>query len=259
MATSIERLWHAAREDAGYSATEARCYPFGGRPPGTCHWATYFQPGNAIYRTSCYPLTPGQVTDSAQYGNAHRVTIFAGARAQEVEALLRHELEHARQRDAYGDMFSIYEMILETLFNQFGGEAGVGVLYNLVPMEQDANAAAAALMYDTESPIPPAVLDGEHGVLFRHPSGPPPMPSLGPRMLAFASIYGGTFETVLQRHKKKCRSTRPVGQERRRDLARATRKSTATRSRSRRSRSHARQCRHPGGKSETGRCVGGCA
>jgi hypothetical protein len=52
----------------------------------------------------------------------------------------------------------------------------------------------------TYGPLPRAILDGEHSVLFRFPEGPLPLDSLGLRSLAFAAVHAHAFEAELAEH-----------------------------------------------------------
>jgi hypothetical protein len=131
----------------------------------------------------------------------HRVAVYGGVREPELAGLMRHELEHAAQQRRFGDAsWHVYERTLQALFRRYGGGRGGGTIYNAVPAERDANAAAAAHVTSTYGPLPEPIVRGEHSVLFRFPDGPLPLDSLGVRSFAFASVHAEAFKAVLAEH-----------------------------------------------------------
>jgi hypothetical protein len=104
-------------------------------------------------------------------------------------AKIRHELEHARQWDAFGKQaFDLNDLILQVMARKVGGLRGGGRLYNLNPLEVDANAAAAKFAwarYGEE--VARGFIDEEHedAVLFRSLTGPAPQETLPIRCACF--------------------------------------------------------------------------
>ena len=84
-------------------------------------------------------------------------------------AMLRHELEHARQQDTCGDeVIDIDDQFLDRAVRiKVGGLPGGSDLYNQKPMEQDANAAAAMYLREHHSAQVDAILRGRCAPLAR--------------------------------------------------------------------------------------------
>lgn len=198
---AIDQIWRLARENAAFSADEVHVYVLPGAKRGE-YWAMYFKPGDWLVFDENFPFSSNQLDDAN--GSAlmlHRVAVYAGAQEPEVAGLMRHELEHAVQQRHYGDAsWLVYERTLGALGRRYGNRPGSGVIYNSVPVERDANAAAAAHVIPTYGPLPEAVLEGEHSVLFRFPEGPLPLDTLGLRSLAFAAVHADAFEAELAAH-----------------------------------------------------------
>jgi hypothetical protein len=114
-----------------------------------------------------------------------------------VGALLRHELEHARQTARWGpDLFNVYQQfILRAMWKTFGGSIS-GEYLNLVPIELDANAAAAVYLREQH----PGAIDQLRGTdwanLCRNVRGPQPRGTLMQRMIAFLSIFRDAIEEL---------------------------------------------------------------
>jgi hypothetical protein len=83
--------------------------------------------------------------NSAGVRDLHRVAIWLESQPQEVTAaLLRHELEHSRQFAEHGAVArDVFTDAVGVLSEQAGDLEHAGVLYQHIPMERDANAAAS--------------------------------------------------------------------------------------------------------------------
>lgn len=195
---TIDEIWRLAREDAGFSPDEVSVYVLPGAKRGD-YGAMYFKPGDRLVLDQDFPFSDNQLDDANRRALIkHRVAVYAGVQVPELAGLMRHELEHAVQQRRYGDgSWRIYVRTLGALSRQYGNRPGSGTIYNSVPVERDANAAAAAHVIPTYGPLPQAILQGEHSVLFRFPEGPLPLDLLGLRSLAFAAVHADAFEAEL--------------------------------------------------------------
>jgi hypothetical protein len=161
----------------------------------------YFKPGDTMIAGDEFPLSPDQLHDAnIEHRDRHRVVVFTGASEYEVAALMRHELEHVRQQIELGDssetLIMIHERTTDVLSDLYRSRPGIATLYNLMPMERDANAAAAAFVVSTYDTIPKDVRRGEHAPLFRHTEDAPrSFEDLGLRSLAFAATHATAFST----------------------------------------------------------------
>lgn len=198
---SIDEIWRLAREDADFAPDEARVYLLPGTKRGD-YWAMYFKPGDWLVFDENFPFSDNQLQDAdGPRLMTHRVAVYAGVQEPELAGLMRHELEHAAQQRRFGDAsWRIYRYTIGALFRQYGSRPGSGTIYNSVPIERDANAAAAAHVVPTYGPLPQEIVHGEHSVLFRFPDGPLPLDSLAVRSLAFAAVHAGAFQAELAGH-----------------------------------------------------------
>ena len=198
---SIDKIWRLACDDAGFAEDEVRVYVLPGTPQGG-PWAMYFKPGDWLVFDENFPFSPNQLDDANGWARGkHRVAAYAGVHEAELAGLMRHELEHAIQQRRYGGAsWRIYERTLGALLRKYGRARGSGTVYNSVPVERDANAAAAAHVIPTYGPVSPQILNGEHSVLFRFAEGPLPLDSLGFRSLAFAAVHADAFQAELADH-----------------------------------------------------------
>ena len=76
---------------------------------------------------------------------------------------------------------------------------GSGAIYNVVPMEMEANAAAAGFIRPRVEPVQLTDLEsGEQGVLFRRPPELEPIASTDKRMVCAAAIVGEHVEDAFE-------------------------------------------------------------
>jgi hypothetical protein len=147
--------WARAVTDAGFADDDVALWLCSGYPAddersGAC----YYKPLLAIDDDRFLRPEQKAEAESNDYWERHRVVIFEDFRAEEddlgdalvpvIGAHLRHELEHARQQVACGnDVLDLDDFLDRAIRLKAGGLPGSTDLYNLKPMEQDANAAAA--------------------------------------------------------------------------------------------------------------------
>ncbi|HXS34637.1 MAG TPA: hypothetical protein VN758_12770 [Solirubrobacterales bacterium] len=112
--------------------------------------------------------------------------------------LLRHELEHARQYALCPHIFDLFNgLIKPTLFQAFGGSIP-GAYLNCVPIELDANAAAASYLRDFHTEHIEAIRTTDCANLTRASSGPQPLDTLLVRMVSFLYVFRGSAEERFQ-------------------------------------------------------------
>jgi hypothetical protein len=173
----MRELWDAACNDAGFrNGPDAVLELIDGQPPGGPQqsWAVWLAPKTEIAFDANYPLTAGRRAALNEPGPRakHRVIAFSDIEPEILLGYLRHELEHARQYLGNQADFAYSPLVMLAIAEQLGDLDGTGGIYNLMPRELDANAAAAALIRGYFGPQPSARYRGLHAALFR-PSEPP--------------------------------------------------------------------------------------
>jgi hypothetical protein len=128
--------------------------------------------------------------------NLHRVVLrrpFASdpTTAARICGKLRHELEHARQWTACGPpVFQLSHVADQVLVLKLLGLPGGRAFYNLKPLEQDANAAAAMLVRRRWPDAVTVLLeDPDEAPLVRSLTPPGSPQTLVTRMIAFLYLY----------------------------------------------------------------------
>lgn len=138
----LRSIWVAACQDAGFDAESVTCpillYPF----PGL------FSPDNC--RAKSWPtlvdVEPQEIPSGCEIPknlSVHRVAVWTGGTTEGTAGLLRHELEHIRQivhhRQHGGGEYELFDLHVDAR----NSVASCGGKYQTIPMESDANAAAA--------------------------------------------------------------------------------------------------------------------
>lgn len=141
-----EELWRLALSDAAIAADRTVLFVLPGQSPKGDE-ASSWVPGTAI---DAPEEVAGfgkliHVANAPDVLGLHRIAIWPSTGPQEVSAaLLRHELEHSRQFDRHGTAVrDLFLEALELLADIAQGVDGAGVLYQHIPMERDADAAAS--------------------------------------------------------------------------------------------------------------------
>lgn len=133
-----------------------------------------------------------QVANAREVQGLHRVAIWPATQPLEVRAaLLRHELEHSRQFDRHGTRVrDLFVDSVGVLARFAGGMDGAGVLYQHIPMERDADAAASRFVRNLYGD---AAVDshelGHWSLLARDGHSPNPE-TIGVRMERFIEVDG---------------------------------------------------------------------
>ena len=198
----IPGVWRAVCDDAGLGDGQVRVYPYEVMLLVGVPTAAFFAPGIEVVGEEGRPLSASQRIDANQHINQPRVLIHISIEEEIVAAKLRHELEHVLQWLSVADgheLFTVYDAVVAA-FGSFVGvdRRGSGVLYNVVPFEADANAAAYDFARKSFS-----VSDverfaaGEHGVLFRPGPWDPDTSSVAMRSACAAALAPEQTEEFL--------------------------------------------------------------
>lgn len=191
-------VWKAALADAGIAESSTRLVKFpAGSDLGQGRQAIYQAPGSSIWpeATQRFLEVLNEDPDLHRIGLADDASPLLGA------ALIRHELEHARQFEHHGSgVFKLQDLIGGACWDKTGrSPVGGGFLVNVIPPELDANAAAARFAWSRDADGVAAYLSGPdpgHQVLFRYQQGPEPVETLVVRTIAFALTLGDQCETT---------------------------------------------------------------
>jgi hypothetical protein len=139
---------NSAREDAEFAPEQIRFFRLIGLGSGHVG-AAWFRPHTDI--ESGNRMFPGNRAQFAEANTAdnrglHRIAIPAEPDARALfAALVRHELEHARQWDAKPGIFDLQDFIENEILPEIAGglDGCGGWLINTIPSEMDCNAAAS--------------------------------------------------------------------------------------------------------------------
>jgi hypothetical protein len=154
------------------------------------------------------PWVPGDDTQRDEANSEddrvlHRITIPAQpSDCATFAALVRHELEHARQYDAGVGIADLHDFIeYDVLPEVAGGVNGCpGALINSIPTEMDCNAAASVYISDRFSTTEVELIrKGDRRALGCSLIPPAPPETLPARMIAFAFVY----REAVERHAKR--------------------------------------------------------
>ena len=129
----IEEVWLEALADAELGGDQALVYVVDGEKGSTGYGARYLHPGLYIRpdgeADEIRPLLDEMNDDSCI--DAYRVVVFTERTPEGIAALIRHELEHARQRDAHGQRLTgLYDIAENVISERVGGLDGGGFLYH---------------------------------------------------------------------------------------------------------------------------------
>ena len=191
--------------DAGFARDQVRFFQLSELGEGNIG-AAWFRP--------CTDIEPGDRHFPGDYAqraeanndenrNLHRIAVPAEPDDRVLfAALVRHELEHARQWDARPIIFDLQGFIEDDVLPEIvGGLDGcAGGLINTVPSEMDCNSAASVYIAGRFSPaeVQP-IRDGPNRFLACSLIGPPPPETLPRRMIAFAYVHQAAVERHAER------------------------------------------------------------
>lgn len=178
--------WTVAAVDAGVPEREVLLSPL--RATGQ-HGAMYFPPG----------VAPSIDDHEFAYSESDRKTLLdrQGEHVLVIDdnvpeprrlLLLRHEAEHIAQAMQRGATVQFVLRLVDALPNDW--------LYQAMPHERDADAAATSLRGRRRIEVTPAEVEGDDRMLYCAPWGPPQRDSLPLRLLAFSLFVIDEFDDV---------------------------------------------------------------
>jgi len=184
---NVINAWRAALGDAGIGIREVALIWRPGRPRPTGQQSASFPPATCIDPEWDDDHEFVQMLTWANgdpIRGLRRVMIWVERTPEGLAGLLRHELEHTIQIAAHGELYLLHQRAYEELAKR----GATGNSYNAIPMEVDANRAAARFLralYGTrrlEERIEAGDLDA---ACFRPRLEPEPLNTLVDRMSAF--------------------------------------------------------------------------
>jgi hypothetical protein len=192
--------FEVALEDAGVDGREFHLLACPGAAVSSAR-AAWYPPNEHLEEDD---LLVGPILDEANSPDViirHRIAVFEDVDEDDpleiaiLTAKLRHEIEHARQYMACGHSMRELDAITSTVLGwKAGGLDGSGVFYNLKPLEQDANAAAAMLLRRSYAEHVACVLETDDAALARSLTPPGEPGTLMARTVCFLFLFAETAE-----------------------------------------------------------------
>lgn len=195
----VATQWQLGLAEAGIGEADAHLLAVDGRAPDD-------EP-----KAACYPAgrvlvdEPGDMlrgpaleeANSSTVINKQRIAVYADFDEDDPLELamlggkLRHELRHAEQRlhPVGPELFSLAELADEIARVKVGGLPKGALLYNLMPIELDANAAAARFLRTHHGALVADILRGDDAVLARSNTPPEAIADLPAKTVAFMFIF----------------------------------------------------------------------
>jgi hypothetical protein len=198
----LDTVWAEARSDAEAEGLDVRLYAYDQLPRNNIPLAATFFPGKTPSPMELEPLSPGDRQEILRNPALHRITVFSGIDADLLAPKLRHELEHVRQwehlRGRADPAFELALLVHECQYERYGGLPAGGHMYNLVPIEQDANGAAARFSRGRDpTRADELARTSKEAVLFRAQPPPEPFGTLAIRLVCTAIVYRVEFQRKL--------------------------------------------------------------
>ena len=117
---------------------DALLYPIAGRVDYDDRRAIYWEPNE---RTEKEIVGLPRNVNSRRVRRRHRIAVYSDYVDFDLAFAMRHELEHARQFECHGRGLGEVHGLIEDMLRGEGN-----ALYNAMPMEHDANGAAASFV-----------------------------------------------------------------------------------------------------------------
>lgn len=203
-------VWSSALSEAfadafpeGVGDSRVVPYRFDGSAPSGVNQASTFMPGDHISANDPgFPLTGSELVQAnSEYRDSYRIGVFTEYVWNEVRGRIRHEFEHLRQHLHHGrPLFDFNRFLLNALTEAYEVEGG-GIIYNLIPLEFDANCAPSVLLRRSldEHEIEHLLSSSTGASLIRPKLPPQPLDTLPRRMLAFAFLHKNACEKWSQK------------------------------------------------------------
>lgn len=199
----VHREWTAAAAHAGFGERAIALWALDRVPPEgkTGAVAQWFLPLLELCPPHGLSAEELEEAESAGTSHKHRVIIYLRHPAFDelsppateafLGAVLRHELEHARQHERWGnELFFLDNALVDpVLWARVGRLPGGPQIYNLKPMELDANAASAEYLRDRYPNAVAEILESDHGNCARCLTGPQQLDTLLVRTVAFLYLF----------------------------------------------------------------------
>lgn len=141
----VVAAWRATVDDAGIALDEVALIWRAGRPRPTGQEAASWRPDSDIDTEfdDDYEFTPAlEWANSDPIRGLPRVMVWVGRTPEGLAGVLRHELEHTVQVAAHVELDHLHQRA----FDELRKRGGTGKSYNAIPMEVDANRAAARFL-----------------------------------------------------------------------------------------------------------------
>lgn len=201
-ADAARAAFDCARKDARLAADEVFFVPFSVPPPPTISAAAFYEPGAVPSPQEAGVLDASGLAIMQERRGKFRVTCYLGFPSDEhTTGIIRHELEHVVQFKGGGGTrtFKLAKALYEVL-DHVGYQAlpANGQVYNLIPIELDANGAASRfvrIVYGAEH-ADRLAREVDPGIFRRRP-GPEDVETLPMRLICHASIWPEEIEAVL--------------------------------------------------------------
>lgn len=183
----VVEAWSEAVDDAGISLGEVALIWRQGRPRPTGQEATSWNPHSDIEAE--FDDDDGFIP-ALEWANGdpirglRRVMVWVGRTPEGLAGLLRHELEHTVQNAAHAELAHLHQRAFDEIRNR----GGTGKSYNAIPMEVDANRAAARFLrrrYGSERLRQLVAASNVDAACFRPTADPDGLDTLTDRMRAF--------------------------------------------------------------------------
>jgi hypothetical protein len=180
-------IWEAAVRDAGLAISDVALVWRLGQPRPTGQEAASWRPNSIIDPEFDDDDEFAELLDwanSATIRPLRRVLVWTGRTPEGVAGLLRHELEHTIQLAAHPELDRLHRRAREELMIR----GATGKSYNAVPMEVDANRAAARFLrgrYGADRLQQLVAYGDKDAACFRPTMDPEPLDTLVERMRAF--------------------------------------------------------------------------
>jgi len=204
VAEHVAEEWKAAVTDAGFDEEAVAIWALEQAPPEgkSGSVAQWFIPHVSL--DPPHGLSEEELGEAeSEEAHKHRVIVYlrypafhelspSAARAF-LGAVLRHELEHAKQHERWGNelFFMDSALIDPALSARVGQLPGGAQLYNLKPMELDANAASARYLREHHPDAVAEILESEHGGFARCLTAPQDLDTLLVRTVSFLYLFRG--------------------------------------------------------------------